>query len=339
MQSPPPHVIAGQEVTAAHHNALLDYVLRATPRAGRNTSVDVKPNGTFINAAPAAGGGGAALPLFPFTVRVIEDPDAETADDEPAPMVLAIYLPTYAVYLGTVPQAPSDTIAGIPDYGQAWQKIIDPGDGEPVTPPGAGESAVVYIALGRLKDEENHVTFDATRLIVEAPGDDEDDENEDDENEDDENEDDEDDDFAPTLKVPVAMITASESSSSGGTSSIVYTVTQYLYSALAWPKPEERPWTWDPALKGWRNAWYQNNRSVATLPESVQNEDLADGVYYLKIELATNAVDLVSRAQEDDAGDFTSNDDYSFFLVGAVVDGKADESTCPHTIPVEIHYE
>lgn len=326
MQSPPPHVIPGQALTAAHYNALLDYVLRATPRAGRNTSTDVKPNGTFINAAPAAGGGGAALPLFPFTVRVIADPDEEAADDEPAPMVLAIYLPTYAVYLGTVPQAPTDTIVGIPDYGQAWHKIIDPEDGEPVTPPGAGESAVVYIALGRLKDEENHVMFDATRLIVEAPGDDEDDE------------DDEDDDFAPTLKVPVAMITASESSSSGGTSSIVYNVTQYLYSALAWPKPEERPWTWDPALKGWRNTWYQNNRSVATLPESVQNEDLADGVYYLKIELATNTVDLVSRAQEDDAGDFTSNDDYSFFLVGAVVDGKADESTCPHHIPIAIYY-
>ena len=325
---PPSKVSPGEKVTAAHHNALLDYVLRTTPRAGRNTTITEKPNGCFINAQPGGGGGGGSSRLFPFAVRVIEDPDEEPGEGEDAKMCIAIYLPTYAVYLGAEPAEPTDTIASIPDYGEDWQKIIRASDGMPVDLPQADETVVVHIALGRKKDEENHITVDATRLLVEKVGDD---------SEGDEEEDD--DDFSPTAKIPVASIWAESKSSLGGEAKIVYHVTQYLYSALAWPKPEERPWTWDPALKGWRNTWYQSNRSVQSLPGSVANEDLEDGRYYLKITLADNSVDLVRRGDGDSADDFTSDDDTSFFFVGTVKDGEADESDCPHHIPIEIHYE
>ena len=329
MISPPSKVSPGEKVTAAHHNALLDYVLRTTPRQGRNTTITEKPNGCFINAQPG-GSAAVSLPLFPFAVRVVPDPDEqqESAEDD-IKYCIAIYLPTYAVYLGDMPAAPSDTITTIPGMGTDWRKIIRPEDSMPVEPPPADETDIVYIALGRKKDENLHVTFDATRLLVEKEADDGEDEEEEDE----------DSDFVPTAKIPVAKIHARETSSSDGTSTITYEVTQYLYSALAWPQPEERPWTWDPALKGWRNAWFQNNRSISPLPSSVTNEDLEDGWYYLKIDLASNAVDLVRRGEEDSPGDFTSSEDVSFFLVGAVVDGKADESNCPHHIPIEIHYE
>lgn len=328
MISPPSKVSPGEKVTAAHHNALLDYVLRTTPRAGRNTTITEKPNGCFINAQPGGTSGSAALPLFPFSVRMIPDPDEEQDGD--VKYCIAIYLPTYAVYIGNDPAAPSDTISSIAYSGPDWYKIIRAEDDMPVEPPQTGETVVVYIALGRAKDEEAHLSYDATRLLVEKTGGG---------GEQGSDEDSGSGDFFPSAKVPVASIYARSTSSQDGGASVVYEVTQYLYSALAWPKPEVRPWTWDPAMKGWRNAWYQNNRSVHDLPSSVTNEDLGDGVYYLKITLATNTVDLVCRGENDDPGDFISTEDLSFFLVGAVVDGNADESNCPHHIPIEIHYE
>jgi len=64
-----PHKVApGEPVDAAHYNALLDYVLRTTPRMGRNVLFDEKPNGIFISAA----GGAAAAKSSetpPFAVR------------------------------------------------------------------------------------------------------------------------------------------------------------------------------------------------------------------------------------------------------------------------------
>lgn len=64
-----PHKVApGEHVDAAHYNALLDYVLRTTPRMGRNVLFEEKPNGIFISAAVAAA---AAEPseTHPFAVR------------------------------------------------------------------------------------------------------------------------------------------------------------------------------------------------------------------------------------------------------------------------------
>lgn len=90
---PTPHKVApGQSVDAAHYNALLDYVLRSTPRMGRNVLFEEKPNGIVISAvagaAPAAFSG-----TPPFTVRWHE---ASMQAGEPSGQVAGqweIYLP------------------------------------------------------------------------------------------------------------------------------------------------------------------------------------------------------------------------------------------------------
>lgn len=66
---PTPHKVSpGESVSAAQYNALLDYVLRTTPRMGRNVFFEEKPNGIFISAA--AGDAPATVSgTPPFTVR------------------------------------------------------------------------------------------------------------------------------------------------------------------------------------------------------------------------------------------------------------------------------
>ena len=93
MTFPPSKVSPGQAVTAAHYNALLDYVLRATPRRGRNVTLDETPHGVFINAQPG-GAQAAGKELSPFTVRrhAIYDENGEETSAQ-----WEIYLPAGCV--------------------------------------------------------------------------------------------------------------------------------------------------------------------------------------------------------------------------------------------------
>ena len=67
---PPRKMAAGERLTAANYNALLDYVRRITPLAGANVKVDYRLGGAVISGTP---GTVERASLNPFTVRYHED--------------------------------------------------------------------------------------------------------------------------------------------------------------------------------------------------------------------------------------------------------------------------
>lgn len=68
---PPRKMAPGEHLTAAHYNALLDYVRRVTPLAGANVTVDYRLGGAVISGTP--GGTAERAAVKPFTVRYHED--------------------------------------------------------------------------------------------------------------------------------------------------------------------------------------------------------------------------------------------------------------------------
>lgn len=72
---PPRKMSSGERLTAAHYNALLDYVRRVTPLAGANVTVDYRLGGAVISGTP--GGAAVKTSIEPWTVRfhATEDDD------------------------------------------------------------------------------------------------------------------------------------------------------------------------------------------------------------------------------------------------------------------------
>lgn len=308
MQSPPPHVIAGQPLSAAHYNALLDYVLRTTPRQGRGMAFDYRSYGTFIHAAPVAGGG-AALPLFPFAVKIVTKEAEEGSGAEPE-KELHIYLPKTIVARGTDSYFPKNVTL---ETGE-WYKI----DGVEL-PTSVDET--LFAVIGREIDEEISDTQSVVvmRLMLENAGGELQDTTAPES-------------FYALEKVPIARITA-KSTAEGTTEN---SVVQLLYTAFPWPAEVERPWTFDAAQKSWRNAAYQVNRYVGMISSTDDgNIGLGDGYYYLEIDNALKSAQIVTAENANEP----STDEKSLYYVGRVVDGKAVEGECPHHIPVCILYE
>lgn len=160
MISPPSKVSPGEKVTAAHHNALLDYVLRTTPRAGRNTTISEKPNGCFINAQPG-GGAAATAEDGPFRVRWhAPDGDGQSA---PEPQ-WEIYLPTGCMSVEgscTVLNTPASETSGHEDE-DGWYVLPFPQGDDP------GEYRVVVHGKQRTQlqseeDNSNDIVRTSTR--------------------------------------------------------------------------------------------------------------------------------------------------------------------------------
>ena len=110
---PPRKMSAGERLTAANYNALLDYIRRITPVAGTNVTVDYRLGGAVISGKPG-GGQAEGSGVKPFTVRRHED-------------AWEIYLPDGCVNVGgtCAPINPPATTGGTDhdDDDPAWRVL------------------------------------------------------------------------------------------------------------------------------------------------------------------------------------------------------------------------
>lgn len=142
MMYPPRKMAPGEHLTAAHYNALLDYVRRITPIQGANVTVDYRLAGAVISGTP--GGGRVDRSLKPWTVRFHATEDDTDGKWE-------IWLPPGCMSVGQTLAAinlAASEVCGHDDDKAGWHLLVldeDEGDATTETT-GSGDSQVTTTA-------------------------------------------------------------------------------------------------------------------------------------------------------------------------------------------------
>lgn len=124
MITPPRRVAPGEHLTAAHYNALLDFVRRSTPIAGSNISIDYSMGGSRISGTPAGTPGNSVR--TPFDIRYHDVGDGGEPQWE-------IFLPLGCLSVGrdcTPINKPAKDTSGHEDDGDGWYVLKLEGDVE-----------------------------------------------------------------------------------------------------------------------------------------------------------------------------------------------------------------